>query len=528
MRSVARPKVARLTAGACLGLALAACGTTVPVSQQSGTGLTTGDGLGGAASTSGTSGPSGSSTGSALGGSTTGGSTGSGSGGLGTTGGGAGTGTGSSVGGSGGAAPGAVVGSTKPIQVGITFVKDAAAGLQAIGVQGATLGDMQRYAQAFVDEANAHGGLGGRKIQPVFFGYDVNPGSASYDQQDAQACALFTQDNHIEVAIVNFAGSALNECMRKRGIPQLEDGPTGGVSESTLKQYSDLVVLGGFNLDRRARQQVPAMVREKYFSAWDNINGKAGATQPVKVGVITYDYPGFKPAVQGSMLPALKAAGYAATKVVYVPAHDSYDDLSKMQPQINNAVLDFRASGITHVIIYDDNGVASLFFMQAAQNQKYHPRYGINSGNNMQVLIKLVDASQLNGAIGIGWDPSFDIADAKSPTSKWANSARRSCYQLMVSKKISTGQGFNETSEMMYCSVIRALKNRWDAMPTKAASNLIASINTYGSSFVDPQVDLTWLSPTQHDGNGGVYDYYYDTPSGTMKYSGGIHALPRG
>jgi hypothetical protein len=139
-----------------------------------------------------------------------------------------------------------------------------------------------------------------------------------------------------------------------------------------------------------------------------------------------------------------------------------------------------------------------------------------------------VNANQLNGAIGMGWDPPFDIADAKSPTSKWANSARRSCYQLFVQKKIAGGQGFNENSEMMYCSVIRALKNRWDAMPVKAASNLVASFNAYGSSFVDPQVDLTWLSPTQHDGNGGVYDYYYDTPSGTMKYAGAIHPLPRG
>ena len=522
----------RLATGLCVGLALAACGTTVPAAQR-GSALG-GDGLGGSSAT-GSTGVDGARSSSGTGGALVGGATSGGAAGAGTsTGGGSTTGGGSSSGGAvvpgaGGLSSSAAGPASKaPIKVGITFVKDAAAGFQAIGIQGATLGDMQRYAQAYVDEANAHGGLGGRKIVPVFFGYDVNPGSASYDEQDAQACARFTQDNHVEVAVVNFAGLPLNECLHKRGIPQLEDGPTGGVSEAQLKKFPDLVVLGGFNLDRRARQQVPALVREGYFMAWDSVNGKTGTGQPVKVGVITYDYPGFREAVRDQMVPALAKAGYAAAKVVYVPAHDNYGDLSKMQPQLNNAVVDFRAAGVTHVIIYDDNGVASLFFMQAAENQKYRPRYGINSGNNMQTLIKLVNVNQLEGAIGIGWDPSFDIADAKEPTSTWANSARRSCYKLMVDQKISTGQGFNETSEMMYCSVIRALKDRWDAMPTKVAANLIASVNSYGATFVDPQVDLTWLSPTQHDGNGGVYDYYYDSASGTMKYRGGIHPLPRG
>src|SRR5690349_22550034 len=98
-----------------------------------------------------------------------------------------------------------------------------------------------------------------------------------------------------------------------------------------------------------------------------------------------------------------------------------------MQAQISSAVLKFRSDGVTHVLIWDDNGVATLFFMQQADNQGYRPRYGINSGNNMQVVAQVVSKSQLTGATGIGWTPAFDIANADSPTSKWANSARRAC-----------------------------------------------------------------------------------------------------
>jgi hypothetical protein len=521
----------RLTAAVALGATLTACGSTVPLSQQQSS--LQGDGLNGGTTGSADGTTSGSGDGSttgvvdgSTGGSTSGGSTGA----LGTTGSSS-SGGGSATGSTGlgtTSTTGTLIKGKKPIDVGFTYVKDAAAGFQAFGIQGATLGDMQLYIKTYVDDANRRGGLAGRKIVPHYFAYDVNPGSASYPEQDAQACAALTQDVKVEVAVPIFAGDVLVQCLQKKGIPMIADGPTGGISEASLKRFSNEVVLGGFNLDRRARETVRNLVRQQYFATkWDTTNGGPGGVAAVKVGIITYDLPDWTHSAN-QLAASVAAAGFGTPKVVAVAAHDSYGDISKMQPQISNAVLSFRTAGITHVIIWDDNGVSSLFFMQNAENQKYRPRYGITSGNNMQLLSKgLVSKNQLTGATGMGWVPAMDIADAKSPTSAYANSARRACYAIVKKAGVAGGSGFNETSSMMYCAPITALKDRWDRMANPSASGLIAALNAYGTGFVDPQVPATFLSGSHHDGNAGVYDYYYDSPCSCMKYRGGVQPLAR-
>jgi hypothetical protein len=127
----------------------------------------------------------------------------------------------------------------------------------------------------------------------------------------------------------------------------------------------------------------------------------------------------------------------------------------------------------------------------------------------------------------MGWVPAMDVADAKDPASRYANSARRSCYALMKAKE-ATGSGFNETSAMMYCSTFYGLRDRWAAMAQPSAAGLRASFEAFGPAFVDPEVPATWMSRTQHDGLGGIYDYAYDTGCGCMKYSSGVQPLARG
>jgi hypothetical protein len=511
------PSLARVSAALCLGLTLAACGSTVPAGQQTAVGGAGGD-LGGNPAVPGAVGDVGTgTTGTAIG--TTGGTTGAAatSGGV------------VSAPGSAGQAvdPGtAITRRTGPISVGIAYVKDAAAGFEALGIQGGTLGDMRLYSQILVDDINKRGGLAGRKIVPVFFAYDVNPGTPSLEQQDAQACATFTQDNHIEVGLVTFAGEGVYSCLSRKGIPMLQSGPTGGIGSGLLRKYPNLIVLGGFNLDRRATEEVHALVRQKYFSPWDTINGAPGKA-PVKIGIITYDFPGWRESANGPLAQGVVAAGFAKPQVVAVAAHDSYDNLAKMQGQLSNAELSFRAAGVTHVIIWDDNGVSTLFFMQNAEKQGYRPRYGITSGNNMKLLSSgLVSERQLTGATGMGWVPAFDIPEADSPTSSYANSARRRCYSLMKTHQ-ATGQGYNENSAMMYCAKFFALENRFKAMATPSPAGLVASLEAFGTSFVDPNVPSHYLSHRQHDGLGGIYDYFYSSACSCMQYSKALRPLAR-
>jgi hypothetical protein len=511
MRSLVRPVLA-----ACLALAaLTACGTTVSSSQQAlagadaggdGLGLPGGDGL------------------SAPGTSTDGlGGTRTPSGGPGAT-----AGPLPSAGGSLGpvSVPGTATAGKKPMVVGIAIVKDAGAGLKSLGLSG-TLGDMRAYSEALVTDMNSRGGFGGRPIKPVYFGYDVNPGSASYAEQDAQACAAFTQDSHIEVGVLNFAGDGLWTCLQKRGVPMVIDGATGGVGEGDLARFRSLIVLGGMNLQRRATEEVNTLVRARYFTKWDAAQGRPGGVQPVKVGVITYDLPDWKSSVNNQMTQGLVAAGYGKPQVVAVSPHSSYSDLTSMTGQISGAVLAFRAAGVTHVIIWDDNGVSTLFWMQAAESQGYRPRVGITSGNNMKLISGgLANPNQLRGAVGMGWVPAFDVPEGDSSNGPYSNAARKRCVSIMTKAKL-TASGFNELTAMMYCGSFFGIEQGFRAMRNPSPAGLVAAIESLGSSFQDPSVHATFLSPKRHDGLAAVFDYAYVESCSCMRYTSPPRPLAR-
>jgi hypothetical protein len=410
------------------------------------------------------------------------------------------------------------------IQVGFTYFKDATAGLNAIGVSG-TLGDQRAYATVMVNDANARGGLGGKKIVPVFFGYDANPGAASIPDQDAAACATFTQDNHIKLAVPVLAGPNLLACLRHKGIPMVAEGSSGGFSSAQLTEDRLLFETGAFNLDRRATEQVKALEEQAYFQTWNNTAGGPGA-MPVKVGVIVYDRPDWIRSVNGPLSSALQSAGHGRPEVVAVAPHDSYDQLSTMSAQISSAVLRFKAHGVTHVVVWDDNGVSTLFFMKDAENQHFRPRYGINSGNNMDLLVgdSLVADAQVKGAVGMGWTPLSDLPKTESgPSSTYSNAPRRACDALMA-RHDQSGSKYNESFALQFCNAVSTMKRVADAVGTDA-SQFVSGMEALGSSLLDPLTPRTYIGPRNHDGNGGIYRYVYDETADKMAYRGGVVAL---
>lgn len=409
-----------------------------------------------------------------------------------------------------------------PIKVGVTYVKDPAAGLQAIGVQGVTFGDQRAYIKVIVKDINAQGGLAGRPVVPVLFQYNADPGSQPIPEQDASACALFTQDNHIEVAIPNLSGIDLVTCLERHNVPMIEDGSAALFSSATMARNPLLYLLGGINLDRLSTEEVRALVRQNYFAKWDAINGKPGVA-PVKVGVVTYDTPDFAEAAQGPMKSGLIAAGYQP-EIVAVAYHASYNDLSQAETQIAGDVLKFKAAGITHVIIMDDNGISTLFFLNDAEQQKYRPRYGITSGNNMNLMASgAASTNQLHGSTGIGWWQTGDTNLGKHGQ-KYSSPGRKACNHMMA-KAGETGSGYAEKSALWYCAPFAVLQLRWPLLSAESSSEWQRVMNALGSSYSNPLVPATFIDAAHHDGLGGVYDYFYDDGCGCMAYSANVQLL---
>jgi hypothetical protein len=412
---------------------------------------------------------------------------------------------------------------SRPIIIGITYSKDATAGLQASGVSGGTFGNQKHYAQIAIEDANKHGGLGGRKILPVFYALDPNPGAPPLPQQEESACALFTQDNHAELAFVQLAGETLTTCLQKHGVPMLGEGYLTGFSAGYYAATPLMYQIGGFNLDRRAGVEVDALVRQRYFDPWDTTAGGPGKL-PVKVGIITYDIPGWVASAKGPLSSAVMRAGYGRPEVVAVAPHDSYSNLSTAQGQIQSAVLSFKAKGITHVIICDDNGIATLFFTTNAEDQHYRPRYGVNSGNNMKLMASgTAPRAQLTGAVGIGWNPIADLDAAAA--AKYPNAGRAACNALMKANGES-GNGYNQGFAVPYCSLTTLAKTVYDGL-SSPSPGFVAALDAVGSRYRPLLTPAAYLARNHHDGLAGAWDYGYDTTCSCMTYRGGVHALPR-
>ncbi len=512
-------------------LAVSACGSTVQQTSSSTLNGTGGDGL---SSTAGTTTGDGSSTGlgpgstgasgSTSGLATSGGSgsmTGSGSTGLGsTTGGGSGAGS-DTTGGSplpSQASTGLGV-TAKAISVGFAYSPDADAANSAIGGGAFTSGDEKANIQALVDEINAHGGIAGRKLNPVFHAYHVTSADSG-STQDQAACDDWTVDHKVIAVASSALTDTLVACLKTRGVVYVKAGQIVDADQTYLKEYSNERLLATMSQDRIFKDQAQSFQRQKYFTGWNAVNGTPGAS--TKVGVITYNTPSFTRSLRNVILPALKAAGHAAAEpdVIQVQKVQQQSDTATTSAQIKSAVLRFQSDGVTHVVLGDASALILEFFAANARTQNYYPRFGVTSGAAPQAIYDagLATAKQLNGISGNGWLPTLDLPVPAQAA--YSNSETKRCLEIM---KRRTGQQYTSTNAATIalgdCDSVFMLQKALSLATSLSPAGLLAGFDRIGGSYVSPTVGPTFTSPNQHDTAVQAWDLNWVPSCTCVKYS---------
>ncbi|MCW2674559.1 MAG: hypothetical protein JWP14_3148 [Frankiales bacterium] len=509
--------------GVVLGLALSACGSTVQVSSalSSGDGLATpGDNLGNSlgTGTTGTASGGGSSIGPATG---SGGSSGFVDG---TSGGGSATGgprpasTPSSAPLATQAATGLGVTATT-ISIGIGYTSDGDAANAAIGASGVTSGDEKANSQALVDEVNAHGGVAGRRLVPVFHAYRITS-SDSGATQDEAACQDWTVDHKVLAVFSSSLTDTLVACLKKAGVVMVKGGQIVDADAAYLRQYSNEVLLGTMSIDRIFADQVRSLVRQDWFTGWNTVTGKPGTA--VKVGVLTYDTDSFDRGLHRVLLPALKAAGHAPAAVDVLQVHkpEQQSDAAGTTAQIKSAVLRMQQDGVTHLVLGDASGFILEFFGSNARAQGYYPRLGVTSGAGVQVVhdAGLVTDQQLNGMGGNGWLPTLDLIASESAT--YVNAETRRCLDIM---KRRTGQTYTSsnaaTIALSDCDAMFLFQRAMRSAATLTPAGLISAVDGIGHAYTSPVVGPTFLSPRQHDDAVRAWDLNWVESCTCVKYS---------
>ena len=380
------------------------------------------------------------------------------------------------------------------ISVGAIYTKNVAAANAAIGGSKRSNDDARDEYNAVIDDINRHGGIAGRKVVPVFAPLDATS-STPMDQQRQAACATWTQD-HTVFAILAGGDQILEECARKAGAVELYSTVAGGGTvPETFRRYPHYVEIAGMNVVRMASVTVDGLAAQGYFG-----NG-------AKVGVVTWDDPGFREGVQKGYVPALARHGLKlATQPAYLSPPQTVQDLGATSAQVNGAVLRFQSAGVDHVILQDGSaglcgvGCIGLEFMNQAKSQHYYPRYGLNDSAAPVAAVKggSYPTDQLKGSLAVTWtdiDKTYDVG--------WhVNQTRERCYELMRKSGIDMSNLDAQSAAMEVCDELWFLRDLVARLggATLTPDNLISVVDSLGSDFASSSVYATDFGPTRHEG----------------------------
>jgi hypothetical protein len=527
MSSTARPRglVAAALAAALLA-AVAGCGTTVQGAAPDATaGGTTGLGTGGTSTSS-----------SSTDGGATGGSTGS----LTPQGGSSGNGTGGATGATGATsgAPGSTVGGSTTgtsavtsapgvtatqIRVGIMYTVNGDQAAKSLGYN-LSRGDENKNWQAVIAEVNARGGVAGRKLVPVYFPYDGTQSAATQEQAE---CAAFTQDKKVFVVLTT-GSPDFTACLDRAGVLHATTGSYVGHDRDFYRRFPTFLEQRP-SQDRYQADLVAALVRQKYFGGWDTVNGAPG-TGAAKLGVVVGDRSDYTRPLEQVMLPALRRAGHPVdpTLVFRVPLYTGAPDAAPIAAATKNAVLRFQQSGVTHVVILDANGTITAVFAQNAQSQLYFPRLAGTSASGFQQLYDLgaLNAKQINGATGLGWTPTLDLAAGQGD--KYLSKAAPECLSVI---KRRTGQTFSSTTAAgvatLACDAVfplaTALKHLSGPLTRLSA---VRALESFPGTLLAASIPRLSFSPTRHDGLLTGFDMVWDTRCTCIRYADAGHRMP--
>jgi hypothetical protein len=412
----------------------------------------------------------------------------------------------------------------KTISIGITYYQSAKQANEAFGAKGVDFGDPVAQSRVLIDDINAHGGIAGRKLVPLF--YAVDPQSSEpYAALGQEVCTYYTEDHKVFAVIDGTPAADARACLQKHGVAVL----AGSLIASQLT--GNEIDAYTARLDRAFSALVPSLVAQGWFTPWDRTMAKPGVTK-AKTGIVTVDDPPVTRAVNGVLIPGLRRAGYAPdpSDVIRIAPPGGFSDDGAVVAAIDGAVLKLSAHGVDHVILTDSNGSLSLLFNTYAYSQNYFPRYGGTSGNGWQVLLDAGDLQPktLNGAMGISWQPLFDVPYTSGGHTLGDNATRQHCLAVFKKAGMPASSGATAGAQAEGCDVMYLLPAvfRGYTGPVNLSA-LMQLLNGTGTGYPQSSGLGSRFAPDQHDGAGAVAPMQFKNDCSCFAYVGKIQPMPR-
>ena len=375
------------------------------------------------------------------------------------------------------------------VAIGLTIQSNNATVSSIAAAYNVQLPDTRAAYDALVSYINNHGGVGARKLRPIYYTYDSSASTA--DQIGQAACAHFTEDTSVFAALDAISVDSFNSCMQKRGRVMLPYGLYFG-GEATWKRYPNVVAADGLPFNSAGKTLGDYLVRSGFLS------------KSTRVGAIVRSSADLAESYQKGFVPILARAGLKVTEAHYVRDPQAASDISGYTADISSAVLKFRSSGVDRVVFFDTGSYAALVFSQNAEQQGYRPHYGFMSLNSIVALQGSGSAApraQMTGAQGVSWEMNADgLATSRTRSGQ-------QCDAIMKAAGIAATDAGTEASYLKTCQTFFLFKAAADlAGRSLNRDSFLASVDGFGSSFLATN---TWNGLTQlsfgHHGGVSVY-----------------------
>jgi len=374
-------------------------------------------------------------------------------------------------------------------------------------------GDQERIATAITDDLNARGGIAGRRVVPVFYDYQTSDLLTNGPGADQAACSHFTEDTDVYavVAVTGPQSDVLPQCLYDRQValiandnipyPRMYWDRWTGFIHSTANPMTERLV--------------PVWIQRSdavgYFTGWDTTTGGPGPA-PVKIGLVRSN------GEAGELLRDILSDALAdvGQEIESDYALDSAFDTNGM----SSAVLQFRSAGVTHVIV---ESLFLLLFPQAAESQQYRPRYTITTANAPLLVQSATPPQQLNGAVGIGYFPSYDVDTAHDPGDPSPSAAHCREIQQAAGNDPNQRESWNLQSKACDAFAFIAEAIRIAGLHTGALGEGAAQIQ----SMPPAGAFAITFGPGRPDGPGAVRDTAYDMECECFVFTSATnHPLP--
>jgi len=370
--------------------------------------------------------------------------------------------------------------------------------VDGLGFGSLSVGNTDEQVAAIVRDINAHGGILGRKVETYAHDYSTANFANNPDQESQKACTDFTEDHHV-FAVINTIGLGnriVTECLAKHDVPYIDDGaslsrdPTASkVASRTFFQPSAM------NINTYVPLFLKGLLAQKYFSGWNTTTGDPGGA-PVRVGIMHFDDPTWNYYIR-LVKRALAAAGYPVVdEVTYTHNLDNVFAASA------NAVVKFRQDGITHVFN------ANIAFIEAAENQRYYPRYAFAEDIGAQTLSDIAPANQLHGSLGVGYNPFYDVEAGSDPQDMNKPSVRECRRIMQKGGQDTSAQG---TFQLMLadCDMFNFVTRVLALAGSISTDAMSLGANALGSSFESPLTFGVHFDANHHAGAVAARNFAY-------------------